>query len=43
MSLKVHFGLVKGDFINYNLDRVLIINKVFIKVSDCGEAYMIIL
>ena len=43
MSLKVYFGLVKGDFVNYNLDRVLIINRVFIRVSDCGEAYIIIL
>ena len=43
MSLKVHFGLVKGDFINYNLDGVLITNRVFIRVSDRGKAYIIVL
>lgn len=43
MSLKVHFRLVKGNFVNYNLDGVLITNKVFIGVSDRGEAYIIVL
>ena len=42
MSLKVHFGLVKGDFINYNLDGVLITNRVFIKVNNRGEAYIMV-
>jgi len=43
LSFKVHFRLVKSDFINYNLDRVFVTHRVSIRVGDHRETYIIVL
>ena len=43
MSFKVHFRSVKDNFIGCDLDKVLITYRVFIRVGDHGEVYIIVL